>query len=119
MDAKQKTVRELVEALGGFSPELEVFFRRVRPIAGNISEVVRVEGSEYSFFGEVLPCVIIETWEEEGLGEVGEGAGTEEMRRQQIRVIEKEIQVAEVQLQRDRTFIALLREDLRDLEVGR
>lgn len=55
---KIKRLKELIENVDG---ECEIFIRNsVNPI-GNIQEAEQVELSTYGFFGESIPCVILNT----------------------------------------------------------
>lgn len=56
------TVGELIQQLANIDPNIDVYFRRVAPIAGNVASVERVEEDHYSFFGVPVPCVILETY---------------------------------------------------------
>jgi len=56
----QLTVGELKKRLEGMDDSLDVFFRRVAPICGNIEGAYHVDKSTYGFFGQTIDCVIIE-----------------------------------------------------------
>lgn len=56
----QLTVGELKKQLEQFPDDLEVFFRRVAPVCGNIESAYNVSKDTYAFFGQTIPCVIIE-----------------------------------------------------------
>jgi len=61
----QMTVKDLKFAIADLDDKLEVFFRRVAPLTGNIEEAFSVELSEYAFFGQTVPCVILEPAKDE------------------------------------------------------
>ena len=61
----QMTVKQLRDALAGMSDELPVFFRRVAPICGNVEEAGSVRVDRFGFFGQSLPCVIVEPMRDE------------------------------------------------------
>lgn len=56
----QLTVKDLKKILEEYPDELEVFFRRVAPICGNIEAAGFVNKDKYSTFGQIVPCIIIE-----------------------------------------------------------
>ena len=56
----QLTVKDLKEAIAELDDKMPVFFRRVAPICGNIEGAYAANLDEYSFFGEVEKCLIIE-----------------------------------------------------------
>lgn len=60
LDMPQLTVGDLKRALENIPDEHPVYFRRVAPICGNIEEAGSAELSEYAFFGQLYPCVIVE-----------------------------------------------------------
>ena len=53
-------VKELKEQLADLPDDMEVLFRRIAPITGNVEYAGRAVRSEYGFFGKAIPCVIIE-----------------------------------------------------------
>lgn len=68
----QLTVKKLKHQIENMPDDMPVFFRRVAPICGNIEEANAAILSEYSFFGHVSPCIIIEPFvatEDEADGE--------------------------------------------------
>lgn len=54
-------VKRLKEIINVLDDNLEVFVRNTVNICGNIQELDQVEKSTYGFFGETLPCVILNT----------------------------------------------------------
>ena len=54
-------VKRLKELLENLPDELEVFIRNSVNICGNIGELEQVEKSFYGFFGDKIPCVILNT----------------------------------------------------------
>ena len=61
----QMTVKQLRDALAGMADDLPVFFRRVTPICGNIEEAGSARVDRFGFFGQSLPCVIVEPMQDE------------------------------------------------------
>ena len=61
----QMTVKQLRDALAGMSDDLPVFFRRVAPICGNIEEAGSARVDRFGFFGQSLPCVIVDPMHDE------------------------------------------------------
>lgn len=59
------TVKEFKLLLSDKPDNLEVFFRRVAPICGNIKSVGKVEQTTFSTFGIEIPCIIIEPYPDE------------------------------------------------------
>lgn len=57
---KQLTVKQLKEQLERMPDDTPVFFRRIAPFCGNIESAGIAKLDEYSSFGIVEPCVIIE-----------------------------------------------------------
>lgn len=53
-------VGELLDMLQGIPPETEVWMRPCRNLMGNMVEAGIAAKSAYTFFGESIPCVIIE-----------------------------------------------------------
>lgn len=62
----QLTVKQLKEKIESLPDDLPIFFRRVAPICGNIESAGGANLDEYSFFGIVEPCLIIEPMRDEG-----------------------------------------------------
>lgn len=58
------TVKELRELLGTFPEDWPVFMR-MHHVCGNITSVDRANESSYSFFGQSIPCVLINDEAEE------------------------------------------------------
>ena len=56
------TVKELRQLLHDKPDDLEVFFRRVAPICGNIESVGKIEQTTFSTFGVEVPCIVIEPY---------------------------------------------------------
>lgn len=56
----QLTVRQLKDAIESMPDDLPVFFRRIAPICGNIESAGKASLDEYSSFGIVERCLIIE-----------------------------------------------------------
>jgi hypothetical protein len=54
-------VKRLKELLNNLDDELEVFIRNSNNICGDISELEQVEKGSYAFFGNDIPCVILNT----------------------------------------------------------
>lgn len=52
-------IKELIEKLQKVDPELEVYFRSSH-VCGNIKEVDKIELDTYGFFGESIPCIILD-----------------------------------------------------------
>jgi len=59
------TIKELRESIANMPDDLDVLFRRVSPITGNVEPAGHIEKSTYGFFGQSIPCVIIESYNEE------------------------------------------------------
>ena len=57
---KQLTIGELKKQIELIPDNTPVFFRRIAPLCGNIEQAGIAKLDEYSFFGIVEPCVIIE-----------------------------------------------------------
>lgn len=55
---KVKRLKELLEKM---PDDMEVFIRNSVNICGNIGELDQVEKSYYGFFGDMIPCVILNT----------------------------------------------------------
>lgn len=53
-----KRLKELIKEL---PDDLEVFIRNSHNICGNIAELEQVEKSAYGFFGDTIPCLILNT----------------------------------------------------------
>ena len=51
-------VKELIAKLKSFDPNAEVMTKKTE-IFGNIGEVNSCQMSSYSFFGAVVPCVLL------------------------------------------------------------
>lgn len=62
---KTLTTGELKKLLDRIPNNLPVFFRRVAPICGNIEEASSAILSNYSSFGIVNPCLIVEPFKED------------------------------------------------------
>lgn len=54
-------VKRLKEILNNLDDNLEVFIRNSLNICGTIGELEQVEKSFYGFFGEDIPCLILNT----------------------------------------------------------
>ena len=54
-------VKKLKEILDSSDDNLEVFIRNSFNICGNVGELEQVEKATYGFFGESLPCLILNT----------------------------------------------------------
>lgn len=54
-------VRRLKELLSTLNDDLEIFIQNTNNLCGNISELEQVEKSYYGFFGEYIPCLILNT----------------------------------------------------------
>lgn len=54
-------VKRLKEILNNLDDDLEVFIRNSLNICGTIGELEQVEKSFYGFFGEDIPCLILNT----------------------------------------------------------
>lgn len=54
-------IKRLKELLENLPDELEVFIRNSVNICGNIGDLEQVEKSFYGFFGDSIPCVILNT----------------------------------------------------------
>ena len=61
----QLTVGKLKKIINDMPDELPVFFRRIAPICGNVEEASSAILSNYSSFGVVNPCLIVEPFEKE------------------------------------------------------
>ena len=61
----QLTVGKLKKTIENIPDNLPVFFRRMAPITGNIEEASAAILSDYSSFGKVSPCLIIEPFDDE------------------------------------------------------
>lgn len=53
-------VKELRQAISDLPEDMEVMFRRIAPFCGNVESAGSAKVSTYGFFGESIPCVIIE-----------------------------------------------------------
>ena len=62
----QLTVKQLKEKIESLPDNLPVFFRRIAPICGTIEAAYSANLDEYSFFGIVEPCLILEPSKDEG-----------------------------------------------------
>lgn len=58
-------VKDLKAQIAELPDEMEVLFRRIAPITGNVEYAGRAVRSEYGFFGKSIPCVIIESMSDE------------------------------------------------------
>lgn len=67
------TVGELIQQLANIDPHIDVYFRKAPPIAGTITSVERINEDFYSFFGVPVPCVILETYNEDDEKDVNDG----------------------------------------------
>ena len=54
-------VKRLKELLEKMPDDMEVFIRNSVNPCGNIGELEQVEKSYYGFFGDLIPCVILNT----------------------------------------------------------
>lgn len=54
-------VGDLKEYLNNFDDDTEIFIRNSFNMCGNISELAEVKLDSYSSFGEITPCVILDT----------------------------------------------------------
>lgn len=54
-------VKRLKEILNNLDDDLEVFIRNSHNICGTIGKLEQVEKSFYGFFGEDIPCLILNT----------------------------------------------------------
>lgn len=54
-------VKRLKEILNNLDDDLEVFIRNSYNICGTIGELKQIEKSFYGFFGEEVPCLILNT----------------------------------------------------------
>ena len=59
----QLTVKKLRSQIENLPDDMPVFFRRIAPICGNIEEASAAIPSQFSAFGIVYPCLIIEPFE--------------------------------------------------------
>lgn len=55
-------VKRLKKILNNLDDNLEVFIRNSYNICGTIGELEQVEKSFYGFFGEDVPCLILNTF---------------------------------------------------------
>lgn len=53
-------IKEFKKQIADLPDDLEVYFRRVAPICGNLEIAGVAKLSEVSFFGKAYPCLIIE-----------------------------------------------------------
>ena len=60
------TVGDLIQQLANIDPHIDVFFRKTPPVAGNLVMVVKVDETHFNFFGVPMPCVVLETYDDEG-----------------------------------------------------
>lgn len=54
-------VKRLKEILNNLDDDLEIFIRNSHNFCGNIADLEQVEKSTRGFFGESLPCLILNT----------------------------------------------------------
>ena len=54
-------VKRLKEILNNLDDDLEIFIRNSHNICGTIGDLEQVEKSFYGFFGEDVPCLILNT----------------------------------------------------------
>lgn len=54
------TVKELKKQIANLPDDMEVYFRRVAPLCGNVEAAYSAELSEVAFFGKSYPCLILE-----------------------------------------------------------
>jgi len=54
-------VKDLLRRLNKVDPELEVFLNVPNP-CGNISELEKVKKDTYGFFGQSIPCIILDKY---------------------------------------------------------
>ena len=59
----QLTVKKLKSQIENLPDDMPVFFRRVAPLCGNIEEASAAIPSQFSSFGKVYPCLIVEPFE--------------------------------------------------------
>lgn len=52
-------VKRLKEILNKFDDDVEIMIRNSNNPCGNIAELYQVEKSSYGFFGNSIPCVIL------------------------------------------------------------
>lgn len=64
-------VKELIKKLGRADPELDVYFACPH-LTGNIKEVDKVQKSFYGFFGEHVPCILLDAFSEKDINDFGE-----------------------------------------------
>jgi hypothetical protein len=60
MSEYQLTIGRLKKQIAEIPDDLPVFFRRIAPICGNIEEASGAVLSQYSSWGNLNPCIIIE-----------------------------------------------------------
>lgn len=53
-------IKDLKEQIKDYNDDLEVYIRCVHNPCGNIKEAGKANKDTYGFFGESIPCVIIE-----------------------------------------------------------
>lgn len=58
-------VGELRQVIVDVPDDVEVVFRRVAPVCGNVEVAGRAEMSTYGFFGTSVPCLILEPEEDD------------------------------------------------------
>lgn len=52
-------VKRLKELLNKFDDDVEIMIRNSNNPCGNIAELYQVEKSSYGFFGDSIPCIIL------------------------------------------------------------
>ena len=54
-------VRKLKEIINNLDDNLDIFIRNSVNICGGVSELEQVEKATYGFFGDSIPCLILNT----------------------------------------------------------
>ena len=55
------TVKRLKEIIKDIPDDLEIYIRNSRNLCGTIGELENVEKTTYGFFGESIPCLVLNT----------------------------------------------------------
>lgn len=55
------TVKRLKEIIKDMPDDLEIYIRNSHNLCGTIGELENVEKTEYGFFGEGIPCLVLNT----------------------------------------------------------
>lgn len=63
---------ELIKLLQALPLDAPVYFRNCVNPCGNMNEVYGAKADTYGFFGESLPCVILEDWRDENAKEASD-----------------------------------------------